>query len=191
MTVMPNPADPAAFPGVAPRPAPAPAPAPAAGKKGKKGKAAAEDGEQPKKKKKTKLIVILVVVLALVGFKEKGKFIKPHYSAAHPAPLGQVYPLPTTSPFTVSTADGHMVQTNIALQLTTAANTKKLATEEPAIENAVIEVLGSDTYQQLLNPAGRVQAQHAILAKVQKILGTVDGGQQVTAVLFTGTFVLQ
>ena len=170
---------------------PAAEPAGKKGKKNKKGKEVAADGTEQPKKKKTKLIIGVVVVLALVGLKEKGMFIKPHYSAAHPAPAGMIYPLPTTSPFTVTTADGHMVQTNVALQLTTAANQKKLATDEPAIENAVIQVLGSDTYSTLLSPAGRTQAQQAILARVQAILGPSEGSPQVTQVLFTGTFVLQ
>ena len=196
MTVMPSPVDPANVGTGMPRPTPVAVPAaePAGkkGKKSKKGKDVAADGtEQPKKKKKTKLIIGVVVVLALVGLKEKGMFIKPHYSAAHPAPAGPVYPLPTASPFTVTTADGHMVQTNVALQLTTAANQKKLGTDEPAIENAVIQVLGSDTYSTLLSPAGRAQAQQEILSKVQAILGPSEGSPQVTQVLFTGTFVLQ
>lgn len=190
MSVMPNQLDPAAFAaGTVPQQAPAPAQPAGKGKKGKKG--AAEGGEEQPKKKKTKLIIGLVVVLALGFYMEKGKFIKPHYSAAHPPAAGVVYPLPTTSPFTVSTADGHMVQTSVALQLTVAASTKTIGKDEPAIENAVIQVLGSDTYQQLLSPAGRTAAQQQILVKVQKILGKVDGGQQVTGVLFTGTFVLQ
>ncbi len=198
MTVMPSPVDPTAAGTGMPRPAPVAVPAaePAGkkgkkGKKNKKGKEVAADGTEQPKKKKTKLIIGVVVVLALVGLKEKGMFIKPHYSAAHPAPAGMIYPLPTTSPFTVTTADGHMVQTNVALQLTTAANQKKLATDEPAIENAVIQVLGSDTYSTLLSPAGRTQAQQAILARVQAILGPSEGSPQVTQVLFTGTFVLQ
>lgn len=195
MTVMPSPADPATAGAGMPRPAPMAVPAaePAGkkGKKSKKGKDVAADGTEQPKKKKTKLIIGVVVVLALVGLKEKGMFIKPHYSAAHPAPAGLVYPLPTTNPFTVTTADGHMVQTNVALQLTTAVNQKKLATDEPAIENAVIQVLGSDTYSTLLSPAGRAQAQQEILSKVQAILGPSEGSPQVTQVLFTGTFVLQ
>lgn len=188
MTVMPNPAEPR----LAPQPAPgAPAGSGDKAKKGKKkGKGEAAEGEAPKKSKK-KLFIILFVLVALIGFKEKSMFIKPHYTAAHPAPAGVIYPLANTSPFTVTTQDGHTVETNVALQCTTVASPKTLAKDEPAIENIVIEVLSNMTYGQLLPETGRQAAAAAILAKVQKLLGTVDGGQQVSQVLFTGSFVLQ
>jgi flagellar basal body-associated protein FliL len=161
--------------------------APARG--GTKGKG--EDGSTKPKKKKLPLLIGAVVLLALIGFKEKGLVLKPHYQPGHPAPDGVVYPLPTTSPITVTTADGDLVQTGIALQLTTVANSKELTKDEPAIENAVISVLGSDTYAQLLSPSGRAAAQQAMLARIQQILGPVDGSPQVVQVLFTGSFVLQ
>lgn len=188
MTVMPNPTEPR----LAPQPAPVPADAGAKGKgkKGRKGKGEAADGEAPKKSKK-KLFIILAVVVALIGFKEKSMFIKPHYSAAHPAPAGVIYPLANTSPFTVTTQDGHTVETNVALQCTTVASPKVLAKDEPAIENIVIEVLSNMTYGQLLPETGRQAAAAAMLAQIQKLLGPVDGGQQVSKVLFTGSFVLQ
>lgn len=193
MTVMP---DPATDPRTAGRPTPVAVPAadPAAGKKAKKAKKAkgdaAADGDAPKKSKK-KLIIGLVVVIALVGFKEKSMFIKPHYAAGHPAPDGAIYPLANTSPFTVTTEDGHTVETNVALQLTTVASPKTLAKEEPAIEAIVITVFGNMTYGQLLPGTGRATAEAAILAQVQKLLGPVDGSPQVVGVLFTGSFVLQ
>jgi flagellar basal body-associated protein FliL len=146
--------------------------------------------KEPKKSKK-KLVIGVVVVLALVGFKEKGMFIKPHYSASHPAPNGQVYALPTSSPFTVTTSDGHLVQTNVALQLTTVASTKKLTSDEPAIEAVVVNVLGGSTYPDLLSSAGRTAAAGQILKGIQSVLGPVDGSVQLSQVFFTGTFVLQ
>jgi len=156
-----------------------------------KGKKGAAGGDAKPKKKKLPMIIGLVLVLALVGLKEKGMFIKPHYLPGHPAPDGAIYPLPNTSPFTVTTADDHLVQTNVALQLTTVANTKKLATEEPAIESTVISVLGSFTSTTLIQPAGRTEAAAEILTAVQKLLGPVDGSPQVVKVYFTGSFVVQ
>lgn len=187
MTVMPNPTTDPRLGGRSTGPVAA---EPAAAGKGK-GKGDAADGEEPKKKGKSKLIIGLVVVLALVGFKEKSMFIKPHYTAAHPAPNGTIYPLANTSPFTITTEDGHTVETNVALQLTSVASAKTLAKEEPAIEAIVINVFGGMTYGQLLPPSGRATAQAAILQQVQKLLGPVDGSPQVTQVLFTGSFVLQ
>lgn len=186
MTVMPN-SGPA--PTLAPRPAAA-EPAPASSKKGAKGKGDAE-GEEAPKKSKAKLFIILFVVLALVGFKEKSLFIKPHYTTAHPAPAGAIYPLANTSPFTITTTDGHTVETNVALQLTSVASAKKLAKDEPAIENIVITVLGNMTYGELLPESGRQTAAAQILQEIQKLLGPVEGSPQVTQVLFTGSFVLQ
>jgi flagellar FliL protein len=187
MTVMPNPTEPR----LAPQPVPAaPADTGKKGKKGKKGKGEAADGEAPKKSKK-KLFIILGVVIALIGFKEKSMFIKPHYTAAHPAPAGVIYPLANTSPFTVTTEDGHTVETDVALQCTTVASAKTLAKDEPAIENIVVAVFGGMTYGQLLPETGRQTAAAAILQQVQKLLPPVDGSPQVTGVLFTGSFVLQ
>jgi flagellar basal body-associated protein FliL len=191
MTAMPSPDPRLAAAATATMPVAQPTPVAAAGKTAKKGKGDAAGGDAPPKKKKTKLIIGLVVVLALVGFKEKGMFIKPHYTAAHPAPNGTVYPLPTTNPFTVTTADGHTVQTDVALQLTTVASTKTLTVDEPAIEAIVVSVLGSMTYAELLPPSGRQAAAAAMLTRIQRLLGPVDGSPQVTKVLFTGTFVLQ
>jgi len=158
--------------------------APAAGAKAKGAT------EAPKKSKK-KLIIIIFVVLALGGLKEKALFIKPHYSAKHPAPNGEIYPLANTSPFTVTTSDGHLVQTNIALQLTTVASSKKLAMDEPAIESIVIKIFGDATYPELLSPSGRSACATEMLKEIQALLGPVDGSVQVSAIYFTGTFVLQ
>jgi len=193
MTAMPSPTTDPRMAAVA---SPTASPVQAAAGRGKavKGKGTTTDtadGDAPPKKKKTKLIIGLLVVVALIGFKEKGMFIKPHYAPGHPAPAGAIYPLPTTNPFTVTTADGHTVQTDVAFQLTTVANAKTLAKDEPAFEAIVVSVLGSMTYAQLLPPSGRAAAAAAILQRVQALLGPVDGSPQVTQVMFTGTFVLQ
>jgi len=149
------------------------------------------DAKPKKSTKKLKIVLGVVVLLALVGFKEKGVLLKPHYTPGHPAPNGVIYPLTNTAPFTVTTVNDQLVQTDVALQLTTVANAKKLAEDEPAIESDVISVLGSMTSTELLPPSGREQAAQAILAEVQKLLGPVDGSPQVSAVYFTGSFVIQ
>lgn len=143
------------------------------------------------KSKKLKIIVGVMVLLVLVGFKEKGMIFKPHYTTGHPAPNGVIYPLTNTAPFTVTTVNDQLVQTDVALQLTTVADTKELTGDEPAIESDVISVLGSMTSTELLPPSGRTAAAQAILADVQKLLGPVDGSPQVTKVYFTGSFVIQ
>ncbi len=143
------------------------------------------------KKKKLKIIVGVIVLLALVAFKDKGMFLKPHYTPGHPAPNGVMYPLANTTPFTVTTVNDQLVQTDVALQLTTVANTKELTDDEPAIESDVISVLGSLTSTELLLPSGRAAAAQEILVDVQKLLGPVDGSPQVTKVYFTGSFVIQ
>lgn len=152
---------------------------------------AESDAPEVKSKKKLKIIVGVVVLLALVAFKEKGMLLHAHYSAGRPAPNGAIYPLTNTTPFTVTTVNDQLVQTDVALQLTTVANTKKLEADEPAIESDVISVLGSMTSTELLPPSGRTEAARAILVEVQKLLGSVDGSPQVTEVYFTGSFVIQ
>ncbi|HXX90045.1 MAG TPA: flagellar basal body-associated FliL family protein [Acidimicrobiales bacterium] len=147
------------------------------------GTEAADAPAKPKKKGKLKKIVIVLVVLALVGFLEKGKFIKPHYRPGQQAPPGQV---DTLDQLTVNLSDGHLVQTTIALQLTTVADTKTITADAPQFEDAAISVIGSETYAGLLAPGGRDDMKSQLLARFQKIAGTADGAQAVSAVYFTG-----
>lgn len=172
---------------VAHRPTTAPPPAPAAAPS-----AQAPAPEPPAKKKgKGRLLLIVGVALVVVlggAFFFKTRMAHASYGPGHPVPAGKVLSLGT---LTMNTADGHIVQAGIALQMTAAASTKTETTDRPALLNAVIQDFGSWTYGQLITPEGRASLQAQLLASFQKILGTVDKGvQQVSGVYFT-SFVAQ
>ncbi len=144
--------------------------------------------EKKKGGKKKLLLVLLVVVVLGAGF----YFVKlkPHpvYKSGQPVPNGKVVSI---GPITANTADGRLVQVQIALQLSAVANTKQEATDAPQLTNTVISELANFTYAQLLTNAARTTLQSQLLAAFQKIMGTVDGAaQQVNAVYFT-SFILQ
>jgi flagellar basal body-associated protein FliL len=142
--------------------------------------------DKPKKKKPTKLILVLVVLLG-GAYVAKGMVIKPHYKPGQIAPNGQVQ---TLDQLTVNLSDGHLVQTTIVMQLTTAASTKSLTDEQPEFDDAAISVIGSETYAGLLAPGGRDAMKAVLLARFQKIAGKQFGSQEISAVYFTG-FVIQ
>ncbi len=157
------------------------------GRAAKAAKAKGAKGEGPKKSKK-KLVIIAVVLLLAVGYVAKGKLMKPHYQPGQPVPLGTI---DTLSQLTVNLADGHMAQATIALQLTTVANQKEITADQPRFEDAIITILGAQSYPTLLTTAGKTAVKAAILQRCQQIVGTVDGAaQQIAAVYFTG-FVMQ
>jgi flagellar basal body-associated protein FliL len=148
----------------------------------------ADGGKAPKKKGRRRQIVIaLVVVLLLGGYIAKGKLLKPHYGPGHQAPNGQIL---TLGSLTVNLSDGHLIETNLALQLTTVASTKQINTDLPKFDNAAITVLGEQTYPGLLAPAGRAALKVQLVKAFQQVAGKADGSQQVTAVYFT-SFILQ
>jgi len=140
-----------------------------------------------KKGKKLRLLAVAVVVLGAGGFVAKGKFLKPHYRPGQVAPNGQV---DTLDQLTVNLADGHLVQATIALQLTTVANAKAIAADQPRFEDAAISVLGAQTYAGLIASGGRDAVKATLLQRFQQITGPVDGSPQVSAVYYTG-FVIQ
>ncbi len=142
---------------------------------------------EKKSKKKLVLVVAAVVVLALAGLVVRGKLTKTVYRPGQPVPAGQVVSLGSV---TVALADGDLVQAGLDLQMTKPANTKEEASDSAALTNAAILDLGSQTYTALLTLSGREAVQQQLLASFQKILGTSDGAQQVSAVYFT-SFVLQ
>lgn len=151
---------------------------------------AAADGatHAPKRSKKRLIVLVVVLVVVLGGFMAKSKLVKPHYAPGEPVPAGQVFSLGT---LTVNTADGHLAQVGIALQLTKPADVKSVQTDEPAMKNAAIAAVSSLTYTRLLATSGKAALRHRLLTSFQKILGTVDGAaEQVTSIYFT-TFLLQ
>ena len=156
--------------------------------RGAKGRGANDDGADVPKKSKKKLVIIAVVVLLGVAYVAHGKLVKPHYKPGQPVPLGTI---DTLNQLTVNLADGHMAQATIALQLTTVANQKVITADEPRFEDAIITILGAQSYPTLLTTAGKTAVKAAILQSCQQIVGTVDGAaQQISAVYFTG-FVMQ
>jgi flagellar basal body-associated protein FliL len=152
--------------------------------------AAAEGGGEPageKKKGKGKKMLIVVVGVALLGFAAwtmvlKPMLFPPHYKPGQPVPAGKIMSLPQN---TINLSDGHLLQVTIALQLTAPAHEATLTLEDPKFLNAEIDVFGALTMPDLLNPAGRTAAQASLLAAVQKIAGTSEGAQQVSAVYLT------
>jgi flagellar protein FliL len=159
----------------------------AAGETGAEG----EDAEGEPKKSKKKLIIIVVGALVL-GFGAwtmvlKPMLFPPHYKAGQKVPAGKIVSLPQN---TINLSDGHLLQVTVALQQTAPAETSTLAEDDPKFLNAEIDVFGALTMPDLLNPAGRNAAQAALLAAIQKIAGTSEGAQQISAVYFT-SFVTQ
>lgn len=144
--------------------------------------------DTPPKKSKKKLIIIAVVVLLLVGYEAKSMLIKPHYKPGQAVPAGKILPL---DQLTVNLSDGHLVQAAISLQLTVVANSSTIGNDLPKFDDAAINVLGAQTFNDLLKPGQREALKAQMLTAFQKIAGTVDGAaQQISAIYYTG-FVLQ
>jgi hypothetical protein len=102
-----------------------PAAAPAADKS-KKAKA---NKPKPTGAKRFVKPIGVLVLLLLVAHVAMGKFVKPHYSASHPAPDGEIVALTTAAgaaQITTNLSDGHLVQMQISLQLSKVASTKTL-----------------------------------------------------------------
>jgi flagellar protein FliL len=155
--------------------------------KGKK-KDEAEEGEKKGGKKKLILVLLVVVVLAAGLYVVKFRHHKVIYKKGEPVPNGKVVSIGT---ITANTADGHLVQAGIDLQLTVVANSKQEAQDSPQLNNAAIGDLTNWTYAQLLTGTGRTGLQAQLLKSFQQILGTTDGAaEQVSAVYFT-SFILQ
>lgn len=155
-------------------------------------KAAEGNDTAPKKSKKKLLMIVvpLVLLLAAAGYfvglpMLRGK----HHGSAHAAVLtpGPVVDLPQ---ITTNLADGHIIQIGLAMQL----SSKSLATGIPAVQpklvNTVLATLGTFTYPQLLLPAGRLQAQQQLEAKMAPVVASAKGSPQLQTVYFT-SFVIQ
>jgi flagellar FliL protein len=152
----------------------------------------AEGGEAEEPKKSKKKLIIIVVGALVLGFGAwtmvlKPMLFPPHYKPGEKVPAGKIVALPQN---TINLSDGHLLQVTVALQQTAPAETATLAEDDPKFLNAEIDVFGALTMPDLLNPAGRTAAQAALLAAFQKIAGTSEGAQQISAVYFT-SFVTQ
>lgn len=151
-------------------------------------KSAPAAAEAPKKSKKKLVIIVAVLVLLIGGYEAKSILMKPHYKPGQAVPPGKILPL---DQLTVNLSDGHLVQANISLQLTTVADASKISSDLPRFDDAAITVLGTQTFHSLLEPAQRAQLKTQMLQQFQKIAGTVDGAaQQISAIYYTG-FVVQ
>ena len=149
--------------------------------------APADDEAAPAKPKKSKKKLIVIVAVLLVGaYVAKGMLITTHFKKGQEAPPGQIAPL---DQLTVNMSDGHLVQTSIDMQLTTVADTKTITADTPLYDDAAISVVGNETYAALLAPGGRAALKAQLLAAFQKIAGTSEGAQQVSAVYFVGLVV--
>jgi flagellar basal body-associated protein FliL len=146
--------------------------------------AASGEGGSAKKKRIIK-IVGAVVVLALVAHVVTGKVIKPHYGAN--VPNAGTYGLGS---ITTNLSDGHLAQISVTLQLTKAADSKKIATDTPALTSATVNLIGQQSFSSLLPPSGRAALRSALLSAFQGVLGIHEGAKQVSAVYLT-SFVLQ
>jgi flagellar protein FliL len=165
-----------------------PKPEPAKGKAAGKVAAVPEEGEKKKGGKKKLIIIAVVLVLVLGLYMVKFRKHTPIYKAGEPVPNGKVASIGT---ITANTADGHLVQAGIDLQLTVVANSKEESADAPQFTNAAIADLANWTYAQLLTDSGRSGLQTQMLQSFQKILGPTDGAaQEISAVYFT-SFILQ
>jgi len=134
-----------------------------------------------------------LVVALLVAHVAMGKFVKPHYSAIHPAANGAIVALTTSAgaaAITTNLSDGHLAQMQISLQMSSVGSSKTEAKQDDALMGATIALLGTETYSDLLPAAGRARLRAELLSEYQKILGTSEGAEEVTGVYFT-SFVLQ
>jgi len=146
-----------------------------------KAKGAAGDGK--KKKKLLPKLLIVVVLLAGGGYVAMGQLHHVHYKPGEKVPLGQLVSL---DQLTVNLADGHLLQASIDMQLTAVASSTTITADTPVYDDAAIAVIGTQTYAGLLAPGGRAAFKAQLLAAFQKIAGTADGAQEVSAVYFTG-----
>jgi flagellar protein FliL len=159
--------------------------------------AGAEDGKGKHKKGKGNLVPAVVVAVGLLGaaFMMKGGGGGKAAAAAATAggttsttvdakTLAQVAKL---DDITLNLADGHYLKLGLALQLGKKATVTDYTTGGAAARalDLAINLLGNDSYNQLMQPAGRAQAE----AQLAKAVVAAYGGQ-VEDIYFTD-FVMQ
>ncbi|MDA8391743.1 MAG: flagellar basal body-associated FliL family protein [Actinomycetota bacterium] len=157
------------------------------------GKKAADGSDAQPKKSKKKLLMILVpvvLVLAVAGyFVGLPMLVGKHPAHAHAValPPGPVVDLPQ---ITTNLADGHIIQIGLAMQLSSKSLPTGIPAVQPRLVNTVLATLGTFTYPQLLAPAGRLQAQQLLEAKMAPLVASAKGSPQLQTVYFT-SFVIQ
>jgi len=152
--------------------------------------APAEGKAKPKGKRKLLAVVGLVAVLGVAGVAyPKLTHKKPagYKSVALAVPNG---PIESLDPVTINLSDGHLLQVGVAVQLTLAADAKKVTAMDPRILDAVITTFSAWTYPNLLGPGGHEQARQQLEARLQSLFPPVGGTPQVAGVYFT-SFVMQ
>ena len=153
--------------------------------------AAEAEPAKPKRKRKLVLLLALVAVIAVAAVAyPKLTHKKPargYKSVALAVPNG---PIESLDPVTVNLSDGHLLQVGVAVQLTQAADVKKVTSMEPRILDAVISTFSALTYPGLLGPAGHEQARQQIEGRLVTLFPPVGGTPQVAGVYFT-SFVMQ
>jgi flagellar FliL protein len=163
-----------------------------AGQAGTRGPVAADGGAaaKPKGTRKPLVVVAVVAVLAAAGLaypKLTHKPAKSFKSVAAAVPDG---PIESLDPVTVNLADGHLLQVGVAVQLTKAADAKKVTAMDPRILDAVITTFSGLTYPVLLGTPGHEQARQLLQTRLQGLFPPVAGTPQVAGVYFT-SFVMQ
>ena len=151
---------------------------------------AAETAAKPKGKRKLVLVVGLVAVLGTAGLAyPKLTHKKPagYRSVAVAVPNG---PIESLDPVTINLSDGHLLQVGVAVQLTLAADAKKVTAMDPRILDAVISTFSAWTYPNLLGPTGHEQARQQLEVRLRSLFPPVGGAPQVAGVYFT-SFVMQ
>ncbi len=137
-------------------------------------------------RKKRRLLLSLVVVAVAVG--GTAAFFYPKLvHAPHGVHNGPILQLASS---TLNLSDGHILEVTVACQLTSVANVKTITPLEPRIYNAEISVFSGFYYSELLSLQGKRTARQELLKRIQAIIGTQDGYQQVSEVYFT-TFIMQ
>lgn len=151
---------------------------------------ASEGAAKPRGRRKLLVLVGLVAVVGVAGLAyPKLTHKKPagYKSVALAVPNG---PIESLDPVTINLSDGHLLQVGVAVQLTTAADPKKVTAMDPRILDAVISTFSAWTYPNLLGPPGHEQARQQLEARLKSLFPPVGGAPEVAGVYFT-SFVMQ
>lgn len=150
-------------------------------------------------KKRWPLVVGAVVVLLAIG---GGAFAFMHKAPpagdkaktqeAHPLARTELY-LPLDPAFVVNLREGdalRYLQVGITLMSHDPKSFDVVKNADPVIRNALLLLFSSQSYAEMVDPAGRTQLQAKALAAVQEIVKERTGRPGVDALYFT-SFVIQ